>query len=71
MVMRALEPGSTRLWLEKIAEYCRIEINKEVYYLILFGEEPESEEVEIPKGKISGMEAAKKFELNDRRVQEI
>ena len=55
--------------MEKIAEYCRIEISKEVYYQILFGEEPEFEEVEVPKGKISGMKA-KKFELDYRRVQE-
>ena len=55
--------------VEKIAEYCRIEISKEVYYLILYGEEPEFEEVEVPKGKITGMEA-KKFELDYRRIQD-
>ena len=45
--------------VEKIAEYCRIEISKEVYYLILYAEEPEFEEVEVPKGKISGTDGGK------------
>ena len=55
--------------VEKIAEYCRIEISKEVYYLILYGEEPDFEEVEVPRGKVTGMEA-KKFELDYRRLQD-
>ena len=27
--------------VEKIADYCRIEISKEIYYLMMYGEEPE------------------------------
>ncbi len=55
--------------VEKIAEYCRIEISKEIYYLILYGEEAEFDEVEVPTKKLTGMEA-KKFELDYRRQQE-
>ena len=55
--------------VEKIADYCRIEISKEIYYLMMYGEEPEYEDVEVPKGKVSGMEA-KKFEMDYKRVQD-
>ena len=55
--------------VEKIAEYCRIEVSKEIYYLILHGEEPEYEEIPIPSGKVAPL-AAKKFELDYKRQQD-
>ena len=36
--------------VEKIAEYCRVEVSKETYKLILYGEEAEFPEVEEPSG---------------------
>ena len=54
--------------VEKIAEYCRIEVSKETYYLVLHGEEPEYEEIPIPSGKVAPL-AAKKFEMDYKRQQ--
>ena len=36
--------------VEKIADYCRVEVSKEIYKLILYGEEAEFPEVEEPSG---------------------
>ena len=36
--------------VEKIAEYCGVEVTKEIYKLILYGEEAEFPEVEEPSG---------------------
>ena len=43
------DPGSGNKFnktVEKIAEYCRVEVSKEIYKLILYGEEPDFPEVD-------------------------
>ena len=46
--------------VEKIAKYCRVEVSKEIYKLILYGEEPEFPEVEEPTGSRPGAAVLKK-----------
>ena len=36
--------------VQKKAEYCRVEVSKEIYKLVLYGEEAEFPEVEQPSG---------------------
>ena len=52
--------------VEKIAEYCRVEVSKEIYNLIMYGEEPDFPEVEAPTGK-PGVAVLRKFELDYKR----
>ena len=49
--------------VEKIADYARLEISKDIFYLIRDGQEPEWEEIQVP-GKNSGAGKMKKFELD-------
>ena len=47
------DPGSGNKFnktVEKIAEYCRVKVSKEIYKLVLYGEEAEFPEVEEPSG---------------------
>ena len=53
--------------VEKIAEYCRVEVSKEIYKLILYGEEPEFPEVKEPTGSRPGAAALKKYEMDYKR----
>ena len=46
--------------VEKIAEYCRVEVSKEIYKLILYGEAPEFPEVEAPTGSRPGVQHFRK-----------
>ena len=52
--------------VEKIAEYCRVEVSKEIYQLILYGEEAEFPEVEEPSGSKPSSAKMKKFEMDYR-----
>ena len=56
--------------LEKIAEYCRVEISKDIYNLILYGEEPEYPEIEAPSGNRPAAAALRKYELEYKRLLE-
>ena len=49
--------------VEKIADYARLEISKDIFYLIRDGREPDWEEITIP-GKNPGAGKMKKFELD-------
>ena len=53
--------------VEKIAEYCRVEVSKEIYKLILYGEDAEFPEVEQPSGGRPGAAALKKYEMDYKR----
>ena len=53
--------------VEKIAEYCRVEVSKEVYKLILYGEEAEFPEVEEPSGSKPSAAKMKIFEMDYKR----
>ena len=53
--------------VEKIAEYCRVEVSKEMYKLILYGEDAEFPEVEEPSGSRPGAAALKKYEMDYKR----
>ena len=53
--------------VEKIAEYCRVEVSKEIYNLILHGEEAEFPEVKAPSGKNPSAATMRKFELEYKR----
>ena len=53
--------------VEKIAEYCRVEVSKEVYKLILYGEEAEFPEVEEPSGSKPSAAKMKKFKMDYKR----
>ena len=58
--------------MEKIAEYCRVEVSKEIYKLILYGEEAEFPEVEEPSGSRPAAATMKKFEMDyKRRLEKI
>ena len=50
--------------VEKIAKYCRVEVSKEIYKLILYEEEAEFPEVEEPSGSRPGATALKKYEMD-------
>ena len=56
--------------VEKIAEYCRVEVSKEIYKLILYGEAPEFPEVEAPSGNRPGAAALKKYGMDYKRQLE-
>ena len=49
--------------VEKIADYARLEISKDIFYLIRDGQEPDWEEIQVP-GKNPGAGKMKKFELD-------
>ena len=49
--------------VEKIADYARLEISKDIFYLIRDGQEPYWEEIQVPR-KNPGAEKMKKFELD-------
>ena len=49
--------------VEKIADYARLEISKDIFYLIRDGIEPDWEEIQVP-GKNPGAGKMKKFELD-------
>ena len=53
--------------VEKIAKYCMVEVSKEIYKLILYGEEAEFPEVEQPSGNRPGAAALKKYEMDYKR----
>ena len=53
--------------VEKIADYCRVEVSKEIYKLILYGEEAEFPEVEEPSGSKPSSAKMKKFEMDYKR----
>ena len=53
--------------VEKIADYCRVEVSKEVYKLILYGEEAEFPEVEEPSGSKPSAAKMKIFEMDYKR----
>ena len=53
--------------VEKIAKYCRAEVSKEIYKLILYGEEAEFPEVEEPSGSRPAAAVLKKFEMDYKR----
>ena len=53
--------------VEKIAEYCRVEVSKEIYNLILYGEEAEFPEVAAPPGKNPSTTTLRKFEMEYKR----
>ena len=58
--------------VEKIAEYCQVEVSKEVYKLILYGEEVEFPEIEEPSGSRPAAATMKKFEMDyKRRLEKI
>ena len=64
------DPGSGNKFnktVEKIAEYCRVEVSKEVYKLVLYGEEAEFPEVEEPSGSKPSAAKMKKFEMDYKR----
>ena len=56
--------------VEKIAEYCQVEVCKEIYKLILYGEAPEFPEVEAPTGSRPGAVALRKYEMDYKRQLE-
>ena len=62
--------GKFNKTVEKIAEYCRVEVSKEIYKLILYGEAPEFPEVEAPTGSRPGAAALKKYEMDYKRQLE-
>ena len=49
--------------VEKIADYARIEISKDIFYLIRDGIEPQWPDIKVP-GKNPGAGVIKKFELD-------
>ena len=53
--------------VEKIAEYCRIEISKEIYNLILYGEAPDFPEIPVPSGSKVPPAVLKKYEMDYKR----
>ena len=53
--------------VEKIAEYCRVEVSKEIYKLILYGEEAEFPEVKEPSGSRRAAATMKRFEMDYKR----
>ena len=53
--------------VEKIAEHCRVEVSKEIYKLILYGEEAEFPEVDEPSGSRPSAAAMKKYEMDYKR----
>ena len=53
--------------MEKIAEYCRVNVSKEIYNLILYGEEAEFPEVAAPSGKSPSAATLRKFEMEYKR----
>ena len=53
--------------MEKIADSCRVEVSKEIYKLILYGEEAEFPEVEEPSGSRPAAATMKKFEMDYKR----
>ena len=53
--------------VEKIAEYCRVEVSKEIYNLILYGEVLQLEEVEVPTSNKLAPAVLRKFELDYKR----
>ena len=53
--------------MEKIAEYCRVEVSKETYSLILYGETPEFPEIPVPTGNKLAPAVLRKFEMDYKR----
>ena len=53
--------------VEKIAEYCRVEVSKEIYKLVLYGEELDLPEVKQPSGSRPSAAALKKYEMDYKR----
>ena len=53
--------------VEKIAEYCRIEISKEIYNLIMYGEVPEFPEIPVPTGSKLPPALLRKYEMDYKR----
>ena len=53
--------------VEKIAEYCRVEVSKEMYNLILYGETPEFPEIPVPTGNKLAPAVLRKFEMDYKR----
>ena len=53
--------------VEKIAEYCRVEVSKEIYNLILYGGVLQLEEVEVPTSNKLAPAVLRKFELDYKR----
>ena len=53
--------------VEKIADYSRVEVSKEIYKLILYGEEAEFPEVEEPSGSKPSAAKMKIFEMDYKR----
>ena len=49
--------------VEKIADYFRIELSKDIFYLVRDGVEPEWEDIKTP-GKSAGSGVMKRFELD-------
>ena len=49
--------------VEKIADYARLEISKDIFYLIRDGVEPDWDDIKVP-GKNTGAGVMKKFELD-------
>ena len=49
--------------VEKIADYARLEISKDIFYLIRDGVEPDWDDIKVP-GKNAGAGVMKKFELD-------
>ena len=56
--------------VEKIAEYCRVEVSKEIYKLILYGEAPQFPEVVASTGSRPAAAALKKYEMDYKRQLE-
>ena len=58
--------------MEKVADYCRVQVSKEIYKLILYGEEAEFPEVKEPSGSRPAAATMKKFEMDyKRRLEKI
>ena len=53
--------------VEKIAEYCRIEISKETYNLILYGEAPDFPDIPVPAGNKLPPAVLRKYEMDYKR----
>ena len=64
------DPGSGNKFnktVEKIADYCRVKVSKEIYKLVLYGEEADFPEVEEPSGSKPSSAKMKKFEMDYKR----
>ena len=60
--MAGLVLGSTKWW-RRFADYARLEISKDIFYIIRDGVEPNWEDIRVP-GKNAGAGVMKKFELD-------